>query len=116
MLFVPLWAALNFAFGAALDGPIGGFVMEAPCQRLAGTHEPLSRYALGGKGRYASSVCYFASGPVRVVGKTEGLGFAGRELAYLMLGFVGYAVCFVSALLLAVAVVRVGRRLLASAS
>jgi hypothetical protein len=65
VLFVPLWAGLNFAFGTALDGPIGAYVMEGPCQRLAGTTEPLSRYTLGrGKSRVSSSVCHFVSGPL----------------------------------------------------
>ena len=115
-LFVVSWAGLNFAFGTALDGPIGAVVMEAPCQRLAGTAEPLTRYALGaGKGRRSSSVCHFASGPVRVDGPTEGLGFTGRELAYLVIGFVGYAVCFVSALVLSFFVVGAGRRFVARA-
>jgi hypothetical protein len=110
-LLVPLWAALNFAFGTALDGPIGAAIMEPPCQRLARTNEPLERYVLGGgKGRYSSSVCHFASGPVRVDGKTEGLGFTGRELGYLALGFAGYAACFAGALMLAFFIVRLGRR------
>jgi hypothetical protein len=113
LLFVPLWAGLNFAFGTALDGPIGAFVMERPCQGLADTSEPLVRYSLGsGKGRLSSSVCHFASGSRRVDGPTEGLGFTGREFVYLMVGFVGYAVCFVGALLLAVLIVR-GVRFLA---
>jgi hypothetical protein len=114
LLFVPLWAGLNFAFGTALDGPIGAFVMEPPCQRLAGTTEPLSRYTLGhGKARLSSSVCHFASGPIRVAdGRTDGLGFTGRELAYLVLGFAGYALCLAGALVLTVSMVRVGRRLL----
>lgn len=113
LLFVPLWAGLNFGFGTALDGPIGAFVMETPCQRLAGTTEPLSRYTLGtGRVRPSSSVCHFASGPVRVAdGRTDGLGFTWRELAYLVLGFVGYAACFAGAMFLTVLVVRAGRRL-----
>jgi hypothetical protein len=117
LLFVPLWAGLNFAFGTALDGPIGAFVMEPPCQRLAGTTEPLSYYTLGrGKSRLSSSVCHFASGPIRVAdGPTDGLGFTKREFVYLVIGLVGYAVCFVGALLLAVYVVRTGRRFLAFA-
>ena len=60
LLFVPLWAVLNFGFGTALDGSVGAFVMERPCQRLAGTTQPLERYALSGKGRWSSSVCHFA--------------------------------------------------------
>ena len=118
LLFVPLWAGLNFAFGTALDGPIGVFVMEPPCQRLAGTTEPLSRYTLGrgNKMRASSSVCHFASGPLRVADRpTEGLGFTGREFAYLMLGFAGYAVCFVGALALAFFLVHGGRRVVALA-
>ena len=117
LLFVPLWAGMNFAFGTALDGPIGAFVMERPCQRLAGTTEPLTRYTLGhGKVRLSSSVCHFSSGPRRVAdGRTEELGFKGRELAYLALGFVGYAMCFAGALVLTVSIVRVGRRLCALA-
>ncbi len=117
LLFVPLWAGMNFAFGTALDGPIGAFVMEPPCQRLAGTTEPLSRYTLGnGKARFSSSVYQFASGPIRVAdGRTDGLGFTGHELAYLALGFVGYAVCFAGALVLTVSIVRVGRRFFALA-
>jgi len=47
LLFVPLWAGMNFAFGSALDGPIAAVIMETPCQRLAGTTEPLRRYTLG---------------------------------------------------------------------
>jgi len=114
LLFVPLWAGLNFAFGTALDGPIGAFVMEAPCQRLARTSEPLSRYTLGaGKARVSSSVCHFASGPIRVADRpTDGLGFTGRELVYLVIGFVGYGVCLAGAMVLAVFLVRAGRRLL----
>ena len=110
LLFVPSWAGLNFAFGTALDGPIGAFVMETPCQRLARTTEPLSRYTLGGgKSRVSSSVCHFASGPVRVDGATDGLGFTGRELAYLALGFVGYGACFAGAMALTVFLVRARR-------
>jgi hypothetical protein len=114
LLFVPLWAGLNFGFGTALDGPIGAFVMETPCQRLAGTTEPLTRYTLGGgKARVSSSVCHFASGGVRVAdGQTDGLGFTGRELAYLVIGFVGYAACFAGAIVVTVVLVRAGRRLI----
>ena len=117
LLFVPLWAVLNFGFGTALDGPIGAFVMETPCQRLAGTTEPLSRYSLGkGKGRASSSVCHFASGPIRVAdGRTEGLGFTGREFAYIVIGFAGYAVCVFGAAVLAALIVRTGGRLFARA-
>lgn len=116
LLFIPLWALLNFAFGTALDGPIGAFILETPCQRLAGTTEPLSRYAIGtGRVRLASSVCHFASGPVRVDGPTDGLGFTERELAYLVLGFAGYAACFVGALVLAICVIRASRRVFARA-
>jgi hypothetical protein len=113
LLFVPLWAGMNFAFGSALDGPLGAYVMERPCQRLASTTEPLSRYTLGtGKVRLSSSVCHFASGRVRVDGPTDGLGFTGRELVYLVLGFVGYAGCLVGALVLSAFIVRAGLRFL----
>ena len=116
LLFVPLWAGMNFAFGTTLDGPIGVFIMEPPCQRLAGTTEPLSRYTLGtGKVRLSSSVCHFASGPIRVDGRTDGLGFTGREFVYLVVGFVGYAVCLAGALVLATSMVRAGRRFVALA-
>lgn len=115
VLFVPAWAGLNFAFGTALDGPIGALVMETPCQRLANTTEPLHHYKLsGGKSRVSSSVCHFASGPVRVDGPTDGLGFKGRELAYLVIGFVGYAGCFAGALALTFWLVRAARRITAS--
>lgn len=115
LLFVPAWAGLNFAFGTALDGPIGAFVMETPCQRLASTTEPLHHYKLsGGKSRAASSVCHFASGPVRVDGPTDGLGFKGRELLYLVIGFAGYAACFAGALALTFWLVRSARRIAAS--
>jgi hypothetical protein len=112
LVFVPLWAGLNFAFGTALDGPIGAFVMETPCQRLVGTKEPLQRYTLGGsKSRRSGSVCHFASGPIGVDSRpTDGLGFAGRELAYLVIGFAGYAACFGGALAATVFVVRTVRR------
>ncbi|HEX2730128.1 MAG TPA: hypothetical protein VHM70_00930 [Polyangiaceae bacterium] len=110
-LFVPLWAGMNFVFGTALDGPIGAFVMEPSCQELAHTSEPLVRYSLGaGKGRLASSICHFASGPVRVAGPTDGLGFTARELVYLVLGFAGYAVCFAGALVAAFLLARAARR------
>lgn len=117
LLFVPLWAGLNYGFGTALDGPIGAVVMETPCQRLLGSNEPLTRYTLGkGKLRASSSVCHFASGPIHVADRpTEGLGFTGREFLYLAIGFAGYAVCFVGALVLTFHLVRAGRRLVALA-
>lgn len=117
LLFVPLWAGMNYAFGTALDGPIGAFVMESPCQRLVGTTEPLTRYTLSSGGaRVSSSVCHFASGPIRVDDRpTEGLGFRGREFVYLAIGFAGYAVCLVGALVLTVLLVRTGRRFFAFA-
>src|SRR5262245_23820304 len=59
-LFVGLWAGINFVFGTALDGPIGAFLMEPPCQALADTTEPLERYSLGRGRRAAASVCHFA--------------------------------------------------------
>ena len=115
VLFVPAWAGLNFAFGTALDGPIGAFVMETPCQRLANTTERLHHYKLsGGKSRVSSSVCHFASGPIRVDGPTDGLGFKGRELVYLVIGFAGYAACFAGALALTFWLVRTVRRITAS--
>jgi hypothetical protein len=121
VLFVPLWAGMNFAFGTALDGPIGVFVMETPCQRLAqrmgGPPEPLSRYNLG-KGtkgtRSTSSVCRFASRSISVGNSpTDGLGFSEREFVYLAIGFVGYAACFVGALVLSIFVTRTGWRFMA---
>lgn len=115
VLFVPLWAGMNFAFGTALDGPVGVFVMETPCQRLAqrmgSPPEPLTRYALGG--RRTPSVCHGASRSIRVGDSpTDGLGFTEREFVYLAIGFVGYAVCFVGALALAFLVVTTGWRLI----
>jgi hypothetical protein len=112
-VFVTLWAGLNFAFGTALDGPVGAWLMETPCQRLAASAEPLVRYALG-RGRASASVCHFASGSIRVDGQTEGLGFTERELVYLILGLVGYALCFVCALVTTTFLVRMGWRKLSS--
>ena len=109
LLFLPIWAVVNNAFGTALDGPIGAFVMESPCQRLARTTEPLSRYTLGK--RKSSSVCHFASETIHVTGATDGLGFTGHEFVYIVIGLVGYAVCFVGAALLAVFLALTGSRL-----
>jgi hypothetical protein len=111
LLFVPSWAGLNFAFGTALDGPVGVLVMETPCQRLAqrmgGPPERLTRYVLAA--RRSPSVCHFASRSIRVGhGPTDGLGFSEREFAYLAIGFVGYAACFVGAMVLAFFVVTAG--------
>jgi hypothetical protein len=105
---------MNFAFGTLLDGPIGAFIMEAPCQRLADSSEPLSSYSLGRGRRAATSVCHFASGSLRVDGPTDGMGFTVREFIYLAIGLVGYAACFVSALLLTVFLVRTVRRAVTS--
>ena len=108
LLFVPLWAGVNFAFGTALDGPVGAFLMETPCQRLAHTTEPLSRYSFGGGWkRTAPSVCHF---PSRTVHVTQTDGFTGREFVYLMTGLVGYAVCFAGSLVLTIYLVRRGQR------
>lgn len=116
VLFVLFWAGTNYAFGTALDGPIGAAVMEPACQRLEGTTESLKRYSLGtGRVKPSSSVCHFASGPVRVDGPTAGLGFTEREFVYLLIGFLGYGICFVGAFGLAVASVRGVWRLLLSA-
>jgi len=113
VLFIVLWAVLNFAFGTALDGPIGGFVMEPPCQRLADTTEPLAGYTLGrsGRGRSSPAVCNFASRSVIVDGPTNSLGFPGREFVFLLIGFAGYGVCLTCALVATVFLVRGGRRL-----
>jgi len=113
LLFVPSWAGLNFAFGTTLDGPVGAFMMETPCQRLAqrmgGPPERLDRYDMGG--RRSPSVCRFASRSIRVGdGPTDGLGFSEREFAYLAIGFVGYVACLVGAMVLAFFVVTAGWR------
>lgn len=113
LLFVPSWAGMNFAFGTALDGPVGVLLMETPCQRLAqrmgSPPERLNRYQLGG--RRTPSVCHAASRSIRVGdGPTDGLGFSEREFAYLAIGFVGYAACFIGALALAFFVVTTGWR------
>lgn len=115
LLFVPSWAGMNFAFGTALDGPVGVFLMETPCQRLAQRlgrpPEPLIRYQLGG--RRTPSVCHGASRSIRVGDSpTDGLGLSERELAYLAIGFVGYAACFVGAMVLAFFVVTTGWRII----
>jgi len=108
LLFVPLWAGVNVAFGAALEGPIAVFLMEPPCQRLAHTSEPLSRYAVkGGWKRTAPSVCTF---PSRTVAVTQSEGFTGREFVYLMSGLVGYFACFAGALVFTIYLVRGGQR------
>lgn len=113
LLFVPSWAGMNFAFGTALDGPVGVLLMETPCQRLAqrmgSPLERLNRYQLGG--RRTPSVCHAASRSIRVGdGPTDGLGFSEREFAYLAIGFMGYAACFIGALALAFFVVTTGWR------
>ena len=90
----------NYGFGTALDGPIAAFIMEKPCQRLAGTSERLTGYALGtgGKGRPSRpSVCHFGARRVVVGGRIDALGFQWREFQLIVLGLLGYALCFVSA-------------------
>jgi hypothetical protein len=115
VLFILLWAGVNFGFGTLLDGPIGAFVMEQPCQRLAHTNERLTGYSpgkAGGGGRAISpSVCYFGSRRVIVAGQTDGLGFTQREGLLIVGGLVGYLLCFISALVGAVYLVGLGRRL-----
>ncbi|MEQ1773598.1 MAG: hypothetical protein ABL891_07425 [Burkholderiales bacterium] len=115
VLFILLWAGLNFGFGTLLDGPIGAFVMEPPCQRLARTNERLTGYSpgkAGGGGRATSpSVCYFGSRAVKVAGQTDGLGFTAREGLLIVGGLVGYMLCFITALVGAVYLVGLGRRL-----
>lgn len=119
LLFVLLWAGLNFGFGTSLDGPIGALVMEQPCQRLARTSERLTGYTPGKasrNGRSSPSVCHFSSRSVTVVGQTDDIGFASREGLLILGGLVGYGVCFVLAILGAVFLVRSGRRLIRGAS
>ena len=115
MLFVVLWAFLNYGFGTALDGPIAAIIMETPCQRLDRSSERVTGYRLGtaGKGRASTpSVCYFGPRRVVVAGQTDALGFQWRELELIVLGLVGYAVCFVSAAVCTVYLVRRGGQLL----
>lgn len=113
LLFVPVWAGLNFAVGTALDGPVGVIVMDPPCQRLlqrvGRSPERLDRYQIGG--RRTPSVCHFASRSIRVGdGPTDGLGFTERELVYLAIQFAGLAACFAGALALAFILVTIGWR------
>jgi hypothetical protein len=102
LVFVLLWAGLNFVFGTALDTTLGAFFMEAPCQQLAGTDERLTGYTPGRGGarggRTSASVCHFGDRPVAVIGRTDALGFQWREFLLLATGLVGYALCFVTAL------------------
>ena len=115
ILFVLLWAGLNFVFGTALDGPISAFIMARPCQRLDGTAERLTGYTLGkgGKGRRSTpSVCHFGPRSVTVTGRIDALGFRWREFLLFVFGLGGYAVCFVSAGVSTYYVVHQGRRLL----
>jgi hypothetical protein len=66
----------------------------------------------GGGGRAISpSVCYFGSRRVIVAGQTDGLGFTQREGLLIVGGLVGYLLCFISALVGAVYLVGLGRRL-----
>jgi hypothetical protein len=98
ILFVALWASVNFGFGMALDGPIGAFLMEQPCQRLNGTAERLTGYTLGkgSKGtRSTPAVCHFGPRAVTVGGQTDALGFQQREFLLIVIGLVGYTVCFI---------------------
>jgi hypothetical protein len=100
VLFVVLWAGLNFVFGTALDTAIGAFFMEQPCQRLAGTTERLTGYTPGRASRgtrSTPSVCHFGSRSVVVAGPTDALGFPEREFQLIVIGLVGYALCFIGA-------------------
>ena len=120
VLFILLWAGLNFGFGTMLDGPIGAFIMEPPCQRLARTSERLTGYSpgkAGGGGRANSpSVCYFGARRVIVAGQTDGLGFTQREGLLIAGGLVGYSLCFIIALVGAVYLVALCRRLMPAQS
>ena len=114
LLFPPLWVGANVAFGAALEGPILVFLMEAPCQRLAQTTEPLSRYKVGRgvlKGRTGASsspsVCHFASRSV-YVDRRE--GFLWREGVHAILGLVGYLACALGSFLLTIYLLITGVR------
>ncbi len=117
-LFVLLWAGLNFGFGTLLEGPIGAFVMEQPCQRLARTEERLAGYAPGTAGSrgmaISPSVCYFDSRSVVVAGQIDNLGFTHREGLLILGGLAGYLLCFILAAFCAVYLVGLGRRLLRS--
>lgn len=116
VLFILLWASLNFGFGTMLDGPIGAFIMEPPCQRLAQTSERLTGYSPGtaGSGGRANSpsVCYFGSRRVMVAGQTDGLGFTQREGLLIAGGLLGYLLCFIAALVGAAYLVALCRRLM----
>jgi hypothetical protein len=113
VVFILLWAGLNFGFGNLLDGPIGAFVMEQPCRRLARTNERLTGYSPGkagsGERAISPSVCHFGSRPAFVAGQTDGLGFTQREGLLIAGGLVGYLLCFIMALVGAVYLVGLGR-------
>lgn len=102
-VFVVIWAFLNFGWGTALEKFITPGVFSEPCQRLAATTTPLTRYApreTSRRGRLISMArCHFGEQETIVYEPVWEREFATREFWLLLVIYgLGLMACLIAAL------------------
>src|SRR5689334_23684876 len=87
-IFVVIWACLNFAWGTALEKFITPAVFSEPCNRLAASTTPLTRYEPRETSRRGKLLrlarCNFGEQAVIVYEPVWDREFAGREFWLLL--------------------------------
>jgi hypothetical protein len=99
VIFVLLWAGLNWSWGTLIETTIAPAVFDEPCQRLTSGAERLTRYskrATSRTGRLIQrAVCHFGEQATPVNEETWSKEFEGRELGlFLVEGAVYFAIIF----------------------
>jgi len=105
VLFCVIWACLNYTWGAIMDHWIAPAAFEKPCQLVAKTTEPLTRYEAQKLGRHGKLLklarCHFSAREVIVYDPQWSQEFSTREfLLIVVLNIVGLLACIVGAFII----------------
>jgi hypothetical protein len=103
VIFVLLWAGLNWSWGTLIETTIAPAVFDEPCQRLTSGAERLTRYskrATSRTGRLIQrAVCHFGERSTPVNEETWSREFQGRELGLFLVEGAGLFAIFFGAIL-----------------
>jgi hypothetical protein len=106
VIFVLLWAGLNWSWGTLIETTIAPAVFDEPCQRLTSGAERLTRYskrATSRTGRLIQrAVCHFGERATPVNEETWSKEFEGRELGVFLVEGAGYFAIIFGAILITV--------------
>jgi hypothetical protein len=114
VIFVLLWAGLNWSWATVLETTIAPAVFEEPCQRLTGAADRLTRFSKRSTSRTGRliqrAICHFGERATPVNEATWSKEFEAREFGVFLLEGAGLFACIFGAILGTVALmIRAGR-------